>query len=139
MGRIPSVTVVPHAVGSSSERLDSTLDEGLNKLEARKLLLRSGSKLLDFLHQWLRNPHLLPRKVMPPGHSGSKYGGFLELLKPENFAVRGLVLGVEPLCPSAGIVFGCWKGEVGDVWAHLAAEAAGLEWQRAPNNENSAP
>jgi hypothetical protein len=31
------------------------------------------------------------------------------------------------------------EGEVGNIWAHLAVEAAGLEWQRAPNNENSAP
>jgi hypothetical protein len=31
------------------------------------------------------------------------------------------------------------EGEVGDIWAHLTAEAAGLELQRTPNNENSAP
>jgi hypothetical protein len=31
------------------------------------------------------------------------------------------------------------EGEVGDIRAHLTAEAAGLELQRAPNNENSAP
>jgi hypothetical protein len=119
--------------------LDSTLDEGPNKLEAQKLLLRSGSKLLDFLYQRLHNPHLLLRNIMPPGHSGSKYGGVLELLKPENFAVRGLVLGVESLCPPAGIIFGCLEGEVGDIWAHLATEATGLELQRTPNNENSVP
>jgi hypothetical protein len=119
--------------------LDSTLDEGPNKLEARKLLLRSGSKLLDFFHQWLRDPHLLLRKIMPPGHSGSKYGGVLELLEPESFAVGGLVLGIEPFCPPAGIVFGCLKGEVGNIWAHMAVEAASLEWQRALNNENPAP
>jgi hypothetical protein len=89
-------------VGSSSEGLDSTLNEGPNKLEARKLLLRSGSKLLDFLHQQFRNLHLLLQKIMPPGHLGLKYGGGLELLKPESFAVGGVVLGVEPLCPPAG-------------------------------------
>jgi hypothetical protein len=33
-GRIPTVAVVPHAVGSSSERLDSTLDEGPDELDA---------------------------------------------------------------------------------------------------------
>jgi hypothetical protein len=26
-----------------------------------------------------------------------------------------------------------------DIRAHLNAETAGLEWQRAPNNEDSAP
>jgi hypothetical protein len=76
---------------------------------------------------------------MPPRHSGSEYGGVLKLLKPENFAIGGLVLSIEPLCPPAGIVFGCLEGEVGNIWAHLAVEAAGLEWQRVPNNENSAP
>jgi hypothetical protein len=76
---------------------------------------------------------------MFPGHSGSKYGGILELLKPKSFAVGGLVLGIEPFCPPAGIVFGCLEGEVGNIWAHLAVEAASLEWQRAPNNKNSAP
>jgi hypothetical protein len=126
-------------VGSSNERLDSTLNEGLNKLEAQKLLLQSGSKLLDSLHQRLHNPHILIQKIMPPGHSGSKYGGVLELFKPKIFVDGGLVLGVEPLYPPAGIVFECLEGEVGDIGAHLAVEAAGLEWQRAPNNENSAP
>jgi hypothetical protein len=33
-GRITTVTVIPHAVGSSSERLDPMLDEGPNKLNA---------------------------------------------------------------------------------------------------------
>jgi hypothetical protein len=33
-GRIAVVAVTPHAVGSSSERMDPTLDEGLNKLNA---------------------------------------------------------------------------------------------------------
>jgi hypothetical protein len=33
-GRIPTITVVPHTVGSSSERLDSTLDEGSDQLDA---------------------------------------------------------------------------------------------------------
>jgi hypothetical protein len=76
---------------------------------------------------------------MSPGHSGSKYGGGLELPKPKSFTVRGLVLGIEPLCPLAGIVFGRLEEEVGDIRAHLTAEAAGLELQRAPNNENSVP
>jgi hypothetical protein len=31
--RIPAIVVIPHAVGSSSERLDSTLDEGSDELD----------------------------------------------------------------------------------------------------------
>jgi hypothetical protein len=58
-GRIPTIAVVPHAVGSSSERLDTTLDEGPDELDPRKLLLRSSSELLDLLHQWLHNLQLL--------------------------------------------------------------------------------
>jgi hypothetical protein len=48
LGRVPAVAVIQHAVGSSSERLDPALDEGSDELNARKLFLRSGSKLLDF-------------------------------------------------------------------------------------------
>jgi hypothetical protein len=33
-GRVPAAAVVPHAVGSSSERLDPVLDEGPNELNA---------------------------------------------------------------------------------------------------------
>jgi hypothetical protein len=51
----------------------------------------------------------------------------------------GLVLGVEPLRPPAGIVFQRSKVEVLDVRAHLAAEAAGLVMERAPNDENLPP
>jgi hypothetical protein len=126
-------------VGSSSEGLDSTLDEGSNKLEARKLLLQSGSKLFDFLHQWLRDLHLLVRKIMLLGYTGSKDGGVLEFLKPEGFAVGELVLGVEPFRPPAGVVLGHLEGEVRDIRAHLAAEAASLELQRAPDDKDSAP
>jgi hypothetical protein len=126
-------------VGSSSEGLDPTLDEGSNKLEARKLLLRSGSKLFDFLHQRLCDLHLLVRKIMLPGYPGSKDDGVLEFLKPEGFAIGELVLGVESFRPPAGVVFRRLEGEVRDIRVHLAAEAASLELQRAPNDEDSAP
>jgi hypothetical protein len=108
-------------------------------LEARKLLLWSGSKLFDFLHQRLRDLHLLVRKIMLPGYTGSKKGGVLELLKPEGFAIGELVLGVEPFRPPAGVVLGCLEEEVRDIRAHLAAEAASLELQRVPGDEDSAP
>jgi hypothetical protein len=94
---------------------------------------------LDLLHQWLRDLHLLIRKIMPPGHTGSKDGGGLEFFKPEGFAVGKLILGVEPFCPPTGVVFGCLEGEVRDIWMHLTAEAASLELQRAPDDEDSAP
>jgi hypothetical protein len=139
LGQIPTIAVIPHAVGSSSERLDLALDEGPDELNARKLFLRSGSKLLDFFHQWLRDLHLLIRKFMFPRHPGPKDDGGLKLLKPKVFATGELVLGVEPFRPPAGIVFGRLEVEVGDVWTHLAAEATSLELQRAPDDENSAP
>jgi hypothetical protein len=37
-------------MGPSGERLDSTLDEHSDELDARKLFLGRGSKLLDPLH-----------------------------------------------------------------------------------------
>jgi hypothetical protein len=63
---------------------------------------------------------------MPPRCPRSKDGGGPKLLEPEVFASGGLVLGIEPLCPPAGVVFGHLEIEVWHVWAHLAAEAAGL-------------
>jgi hypothetical protein len=108
-------------------------------LEARKLLLWGGSKLLSFLHQRLRDLHLLVRKIMFPGYTGPKDGSVLELLKPEAFAVGEFVLGIEPLRPPAGVVLGRLEGEVRDIRAHLAAEAARLELQGAPDDEDSAP
>jgi hypothetical protein len=126
-------------VGSSSEGLDPTLDEGPNKLEARKLLVRSGSKLLDFLHQRLHDLHLLIQKIVPPGYARPKDGGVLEFLKPKDFAIGELVLGIEPFRPLAEIVFGRLEGEVRHIRAHLTAEAASLERQRAPDDEDSAP
>jgi hypothetical protein len=76
---------------------------------------------------------------MPPRHPWSKDGGGPKLLKPEVFASGELVLGVEPFRPLAGVVFGHLEVEVWHVWAHLAAEAAGLVAQWVPDGENSAP
>jgi hypothetical protein len=115
------------------------LDEGSDELDARKLFLQSGSKLLDFFHQWLRDLHLLIREIMLPRHTRSKDGGGLEFLKPKGFAAGELVLGVEPLRSPAGIVFGRLEVEVGDMRTHLIAEAASLELQRVPDDEDSAP
>jgi hypothetical protein len=126
-------------VGSSSERLDPTLDEGPNKLNARKLFIQSGTELLDFLHQWLRDLHLLLGKFVSPGHSWSKGGGSSKLLEPKVFASGELVLGVEPFRPPAGFVLGRLEIEVGHVRTHLATEAAGLVLQWVPGDEDSAP
>jgi hypothetical protein len=137
--RIAVVAVIPHAVGSSSERLDPTLDEGPNKLNAQKLFIQSGTELLDFLHQWLRDLHLLFRKFVSPRHSWSKGGGGSKLLEPEAFASGELVLGIEPFRPPAGVVLGRLEVEVGHVRTHLAADAAGLVLQWVPDDEDSAP
>jgi hypothetical protein len=64
--RVSVIGVVPHAVGPSSERLNPTLYESMNKLDARKLFLGRSSQLLDFLHQGLCDLHLLFRELMPP-------------------------------------------------------------------------
>jgi hypothetical protein len=79
-------------MGSSSEGLDPTLDEGSDKLEAQKLLLWGGSKLLDFLHQRLRDLHLLVRKIMFPGYTGPKVDNGLEFLKPKVSPLEDLSL-----------------------------------------------
>jgi hypothetical protein len=95
-------------------------------------------KLLDFLHQRLHDLHLLIGKIMLPRRTRSKDGGGLEFFKPEGFAAGELVPGVEPFRPPAGIIFGHLEVEVGDIWTHLTAEAASLELQRAPDEEDSA-
>jgi hypothetical protein len=126
-------------VGSSSERLDSTLNKGPDELDPRKLLLRSSLELLDLLHQRLHNLQLLVRKFVSPRHSRPKNAGGLEFFESEVLTVGGLVLGVIPFRPAPGIVFGHLEVEILDVWAHLNAETAGLVWEGAPNNEDSAP
>jgi hypothetical protein len=92
---------------------------------------------LDFLHQRLRDLHLLSRKIMLPRYAGSKDGGGLEFLKPEVFATRELILGIEPFRPLAWIVFGHLEVDVGNFRVHLTAEAASLELLRAPDDEDS--
>jgi hypothetical protein len=64
--RVSAIGVVPHAVGPSNERLNPTLYESANKLDARKFLLGRGSKLLDFLHQRLCDLHLVFRELVSP-------------------------------------------------------------------------
>jgi hypothetical protein len=73
------------------------------------------------------------------GYTGPKVDSGLEFLKPEGLAAGGLVLGIKPFCPPAGVVFGRLKVKVGDIRTHLAAKAAGLEWQRAPDDKDSTP
>jgi hypothetical protein len=63
----------------------------------------------------------------------------VKFIEPESLAIGGLVLGVEPLRPPAGIIFRRSKVEVLDVRAHLAVEAAGLVMERACDDENSSP
>jgi hypothetical protein len=94
---------------------------------------------LDLLYQRLRSLQLLVRKVVSLGDTRSKNAGGMEFLESEVFAVGGFVLGIVPLRPPPGIVFGCLEVEILNVWAHLDAETSGLIWQRVPNNEDSAP
>jgi hypothetical protein len=115
------------------------LDEGPDELDSRKLFFWSSSKLLDPLHQRLRDLQLLVGKVVSPRHARSKNAGGLKFFESKIFVVGGFVLGIVPLRPPPEIVFGRLEVEVFDIWAHLNTEAAGLEWQRVPNNENSAP
>jgi hypothetical protein len=131
--------VIPHAVGLGGKWLDPTLDEGADKLEARYLFLRCSPKLLDLFHQRLRDLHLLVGQLMHPQRPGPKDASGAKFLKPEFWTGGGLVLGIEPLCPPAGIVFRRSKAEVFNVLAHLAAEATGLVMERAPDDENSSP
>jgi hypothetical protein len=104
--RVPAIGVLPHGVNQSSEWLDPTLYESPNELDSRKFFLGRGSKLLDFLHQGLDDFHFFIRKLVPPRHPGSKDGGGSKLLKPEVFASGGLILGIKPFRPPAGVAFG---------------------------------
>jgi hypothetical protein len=119
--------------------LDPALYEGSNEQDARKLVLRRGSKLLDFLHQRLYDLHFLVGKLMPPRHPRSKDGVRLKFLEPEVLASRELVLGVEPFRSLAGVVLGRLEIEIWHLWAHLATEAASLVAQWVPDGENPAP
>jgi hypothetical protein len=73
-----------------------------------------------------------------PRRPGPKDGGGPKLFKPEVLAGGGLVPGIEPLRPSARIVFRHLEIELFDILAYLAAKAVGLVVQMAPNDENSA-
>jgi hypothetical protein len=70
---------------------------------------------------------------------GPKDVGRAKFIEPESLASGGLVPGIEPLRPPAGIVLWRSKVEVLDVLAHLTAEAAGLVMERAPDVKNSSP
>jgi hypothetical protein len=74
-----------------------------------------------------------------PRHPRSKNGGGSKFLEPEVFASGGFVLGIEPFCPPARIVFWHLEVEVWNIWAHLTAEAAGLVAKWVPDGENPAP
>jgi hypothetical protein len=126
-------------VGPSSERLDPTLYESVNELDAQKLFLRHGSKLLDLLHQRLCDLHFLVSKLVPPRHPRSKNCGGSKFLKSEVFASRGLIPGIKPFHPLAGVVFGHLEIKVGDVRVHLAAKATSLIAQGVPDGKNPAP
>jgi hypothetical protein len=68
-----------------------------------------------------------------------KIGDGLKFFKPEILASGRLVLGIEPLRPPSGVVLRGLEVEVRDVRANLAAKAALVELQRAPDDEDSVP
>jgi hypothetical protein len=72
-----------------------------------------------------------------PRRPGTNGGGRPKFLKIEVLASEGFILGIEPLCPLARIIFWCLEIEVLDVLAHLLAEAASLVVLRVPDDENS--
>jgi hypothetical protein len=76
---------------------------------------------------------------MLPRHARSEDASGLKFLKSEIFAVGGLVLGIVPFRPLAGVVFGCLKIKVFNVRAHQAAETASLERKGTPDNKDPAP
>jgi hypothetical protein len=92
---------------------------------------------MKFLHQWLRDCHLLFSELMRPRCSRPKDIGGAKFFKPESLTSGGLVLGVEPPRPTTDIVLWCAQIEVCDVGAHRAAETTGLIVERASNNEES--
>jgi hypothetical protein len=104
--RVSMAGIVPHTVGPSGERLDPALDEGVDKLEARQFFLRRGPELLDLLHQRLRDLHLFFGQLMRPQRPRPKDVGRAKFIEHESLAGGWLLLGVEPLRPPAGIVFG---------------------------------
>jgi hypothetical protein len=79
------------------------------------------------------------RQLVRPRRSGLKDIGREKLVKPEFLTDGGLVLGVKPSCPPAGIVLRCSQIEVLNVRAHLAAETSSLIVERAPDDEDSPP
>jgi hypothetical protein len=76
---------------------------------------------------------------VPPQHLGTNGGGRSKFIKTKVLAGEEFVLGIEPLCPPARIVFGCLKVEIIDILAHLAAESASLVMLWVPNDENPTP
>jgi hypothetical protein len=73
-----------------------------------------------------------------PRCPGPNDGGGPKLFKTKVLAGRGFVPSIKPLRPPTGIIFRCLEIEVLNILAHLAAEAAGLVVQRAPDDENLA-
>jgi hypothetical protein len=138
-GRVSAIGVVPHAVCPSGERLNSTLEESADQLEARHLFFGCGLQLLNLLHQGLHNGHLLVDQFVRPRCSGPRDIGRAKFFKPKFLTDGGLVPGVEPSCSPAGIVLRHSQLDVLDVETHCAAETAGLIMERAPDDEDLPP
>jgi hypothetical protein len=115
------------------------LDEGTNQLETKHLFLGCGSELPNLLHQGVCGHHFFFGQFVRPRRPRPKDVGRTELVEPEFLTDGGLVLGIEPFRPPAGVVLRCPKIEVLDFRAYLIAKIAGLIMKRAPDDKNSPP
>jgi hypothetical protein len=68
--------------------------------------------------------------------SGLKDVGRMKFIEPEFLTDGGLVFGIKPFRPPAGIVLRRPKSEVLDIRAHLTAKTVGLIMERAPDDKN---
>jgi hypothetical protein len=63
----------------------------------------------------------------------------VKFFEPKGAADSRLVLGIKPLRPPAGVIFGRPQAKTVNFWPHSAVEAAYLVLQWAPGDEDSSP
>jgi hypothetical protein len=63
----------------------------------------------------------------------------MELFNPEVLASDGLIPGIEPLCPPAGVILRCPQNKIINFGVHGAVGSASWIIQWASDSENSPP